>query len=80
MTNNKEALPRTTDVLVIGYGPVGAALCALLGRYGVTTLVVDKVAEVLLAPAPSPWTTRPCASCKWPGSVKTPSSASRSRK
>ena len=50
MTNNKDALPRTTDVLVIGYGPVGAALCALLGRYGVTTLVVDKVAEVLLAP------------------------------
>lgn len=50
MTNNKEALPRTTDVLVIGYGPVGAALCALLGRYGVTTLVVDKVAEVMLAP------------------------------
>ncbi|MBF5057753.1 putative flavoprotein monooxygenase [Alcanivorax sp. 521-1] len=50
MTNNKEALPRTTDVLVIGYGPVGAALCALLGRYGVTTLVVDKVAEVMLSP------------------------------
>lgn len=50
MTKKKEALPRTTDVLVIGYGPVGAALCALLGRYGVTTLVVDKVAEVMLAP------------------------------
>lgn len=49
MTNGN-ALPRTTSVLVIGYGPVGAALCALLGRYGVTTLVVDRVAEVMLAP------------------------------
>jgi len=50
MTTRTDTPPRTTDVLVIGYGPVGAALCALLGRYGVTTLVVDKVAEVLLAP------------------------------
>ncbi len=28
-----------TDVLVIGLGPVGAALCNLLGRHGVQTLV-----------------------------------------
>lgn len=50
MTNGPDVLPRTTDVLVIGYGPVGAALCALLGRYGVTALVVDKVADVMMAP------------------------------
>src|SRR5690606_10983208 len=50
MTNRPDGLPRTTDVLVIGFGPVGAALCALLGRYGVTTLAVDKVAPVMLAP------------------------------
>ena len=24
-----------TDVLVVGYGPVGAAVASLLGRYGV---------------------------------------------
>src|SRR5690606_3982633 len=50
MTNRLDGLPRTTDVLVMGFGPVGAALCALLGRYGVTTLAVDKVAPVMLAP------------------------------
>lgn len=43
-------LPATTDVLVIGYGPVGATLAALLGRYGIATLVVDKVQDVLLMP------------------------------
>lgn len=43
-------LPASTDVLLIGYGPVGAALAALLGRYGVTTLVVDKTHGVLLMP------------------------------
>jgi 3-(3-hydroxy-phenyl)propionate hydroxylase len=43
-------LPSRVDVLVVGYGPVGAALCALLGRYGVRTLVIDKATEVHLAP------------------------------
>ncbi|MEE6258225.1 bifunctional 3-(3-hydroxy-phenyl)propionate/3-hydroxycinnamic acid hydroxylase [Plantactinospora sonchi] len=33
------------DVLVAGYGPVGAVLTALLGRQGVRTLVVDPGAE-----------------------------------
>ena len=36
------ALPCEVDVLVVGYGPVGAALAGLLGRYGVRTLVIDK--------------------------------------
>src|SRR5262249_46708735 len=39
-----------TDVLVVGYGPVGAALAALLGRYGVRTTVVDKAPDILMAP------------------------------
>lgn len=45
-----DTLPTTTDVLVIGYGPVGAALTALLGRYNVNTLVVDKEKDVMLMP------------------------------
>lgn len=49
-TKNAAVLPETTDVLVIGYGPAGAALAALLGRYGVETLVVDKLKDVMLAP------------------------------
>ncbi|MDH4612301.1 bifunctional 3-(3-hydroxy-phenyl)propionate/3-hydroxycinnamic acid hydroxylase [Pseudomonas sp. BN102] len=51
--NNKNCsvlLPETVDVLVVGYGPAGATLAALLGRYGVNTLVVDKTQEVLLMP------------------------------
>lgn len=47
---NPASLPASTGVLVIGYGPVGAALAALLGRYGVETLVVDKVKDVMLMP------------------------------
>jgi 3-(3-hydroxy-phenyl)propionate hydroxylase len=43
-------LPREVDVLVVGYGPVGAALAALLGRYGVRTLVVDKSRDIFAAP------------------------------
>ncbi|HKY91441.1 MAG TPA: bifunctional 3-(3-hydroxy-phenyl)propionate/3-hydroxycinnamic acid hydroxylase [Nevskiaceae bacterium] len=44
------ALPESVDVLVVGYGPVGAAITALLGRHGVRTLVVDKAPDILLAP------------------------------
>lgn len=39
-----------TDVLVVGYGPVGAALAALLGRFGVRALVIDKGQDVLMMP------------------------------
>lgn len=38
------------DVLIVGYGPVGATLANLLGRYGVRTLVVDKATEIFRAP------------------------------
>ena len=42
MKNSPASLPATTDVLVVGYGPVGAALTALLGRYGADVLVADR--------------------------------------
>lgn len=38
------------DVLIVGYGPVGATLANLLGRFGVRTLVVDKATEIFKAP------------------------------
>jgi 3-(3-hydroxy-phenyl)propionate hydroxylase len=40
----------TCDVLIVGMGPVGAAMANLLGRYGVRTLVVDKATEIFKAP------------------------------
>jgi 3-(3-hydroxy-phenyl)propionate hydroxylase len=49
-TNTLSHLPAETDVLVVGFGPVGAALAALLGRQGVQALVIDKVRDVMLMP------------------------------
>ena len=43
-------IPSDIDVLVVGYGPVGATIVNLLGRYGVSTLVVDKDEEIFMAP------------------------------
>jgi 3-(3-hydroxy-phenyl)propionate hydroxylase len=43
-------LPDEVDVVIVGYGPVGAAIAGLLGRYGVRTLVVDKLPDVWMAP------------------------------
>jgi 3-(3-hydroxy-phenyl)propionate hydroxylase len=39
-----------TDVLVVGLGPVGAALAALLGRYGIRVLAIDKATEIFTKP------------------------------
>lgn len=39
-----------TDVLISGFGPVGAALANLLGRYGVKTLVIDRSTEIFMKP------------------------------
>jgi 3-(3-hydroxy-phenyl)propionate hydroxylase len=39
-----------TDVLISGFGPVGATIANLLGIYGVRTLVVDKATEIFMAP------------------------------
>ncbi|MBC7171881.1 MAG: FAD-dependent monooxygenase, partial [Polyangiaceae bacterium] len=47
---SSHALPDAVDVLVVGYGPVGAALACLLGGYGVRTLVIDKSADIFMAP------------------------------
>lgn len=38
------------DVLVVGYGPVGAALGCFLGQYGTKALIVDKATDIVLAP------------------------------
>lgn len=47
--NHTDPLLRT-EVLVIGLGPVGAALSNLLGRYGVQTLVCDQATEIFTKP------------------------------
>jgi 3-(3-hydroxy-phenyl)propionate hydroxylase len=39
-----------TDVIVVGHGPVGAALAALLGRYGIRVLAIDKAPEIFTKP------------------------------
>ncbi|MBA4109268.1 MAG: 3-(3-hydroxyphenyl)propionate hydroxylase [Leptothrix sp. (in: Bacteria)] len=43
-------LPSEVDVLIVGMGPVGAALAQLLSRYGTKTLVIDKATSIFLAP------------------------------
>ena len=43
-------LPAEVDVLVVGLGPVGAAVATLLGRYGVRTLAIDKLTDIYAAP------------------------------
>ncbi|NVB41425.1 bifunctional 3-(3-hydroxy-phenyl)propionate/3-hydroxycinnamic acid hydroxylase [Pseudenhygromyxa sp. WMMC2535] len=45
-----KTLPDQVDVLIVGYGPVGAALANLLGELGVRTLVVDKASAIFMAP------------------------------
>ncbi|HRD27952.1 MAG TPA: bifunctional 3-(3-hydroxy-phenyl)propionate/3-hydroxycinnamic acid hydroxylase, partial [Caulobacter sp.] len=42
--------PYDCDVLIVGLGPVGAALAALLARYGVTTIAVERDTEVYPLP------------------------------
>lgn len=43
-------LPSEVDVLIVGMGPVGAALAQLLSRYGTRTLVIDKAHDIFKAP------------------------------
>lgn len=49
-TNSDSISTDSVDVLVVGYGPVGAAMAALLGRYGVKTLVIDRLRDVVMMP------------------------------
>ena len=45
------ASPRLeTDILLVGLGPVGAALANLLGRYGVRVLAIDKATSIFEKP------------------------------
>ncbi|MGF6875069.1 3-(3-hydroxy-phenyl)propionate hydroxylase [Paraburkholderia sp. MM5477-R1] len=44
------ALPSVVDVLVVGFGPVGAALANLLASHGVQVLVIDKATDIFMAP------------------------------
>ena len=44
------AQPLDTDVLLVGLGPVGAALANLLGRYGVRVLAIDKSTAIFEKP------------------------------
>lgn len=46
----QSSLPSRVDVLISGFGPTGAALANLLGRYGIATLVVDKASDILMQP------------------------------
>ncbi|MGB5695096.1 MAG: bifunctional 3-(3-hydroxy-phenyl)propionate/3-hydroxycinnamic acid hydroxylase [Polyangiales bacterium] len=39
-----------TDVLVVGFGPVGAAITNLLGRYGVRTIAIDTATTIFPQP------------------------------
>jgi len=39
-----------TDILLVGLGPVGAAMANLLGRYGVRVVVIDRAAEIFMKP------------------------------
>ncbi|ATB41327.1 3-(3-hydroxyphenyl)propionate hydroxylase [Cystobacter fuscus] len=43
-------LPSKIDVLVVGFGPVGAVVASLLGGHGVSTLVIDRSPELLTHP------------------------------
>ncbi len=43
-------LPSNVDVLIVGFGPVGAAAANLLAGHGVNVLVVDKATDIYMAP------------------------------
>lgn len=50
MHSAQTPLPKHVDVLIVGMGPVGATAANLLGRYGISTLIIDKASELFTAP------------------------------
>lgn len=50
LKQSTDQLPAETDVLIVGYGPVGATVAALLGQYGIRTVVIERSAEILNIP------------------------------
>src|SRR3569833_2005659 len=50
LSSAADDVPEITEVLLVGFGPAGAAIANLLGTYGVRTLVVDKAAQIFMAP------------------------------
>ena len=45
-SNSVSQTPMKADVVIIGYGPVGAMLANLLGLQGISTLVLERAAEI----------------------------------
>ena len=45
-----QKIPEQVEVLIVGYGPVGAAMACMLGRQGVRTLVIDRSPDIHMAP------------------------------
>jgi len=60
----REVAGRLFDVAVVGAGPVGLALAALVGRRGWEVVVLERRPVPIPCRAPSTSTTR------WPGSSK----------
>jgi 3-(3-hydroxy-phenyl)propionate hydroxylase len=51
MSEGADSIPEAPfDVIIVGFGPVGAAVANLLGRYQVRTLVIDKAEDIFQAP------------------------------
>lgn len=47
---NRAATAMDTDVIIVGFGPTGAALAGLLGRRGVNVVVLEKSPDVFAQP------------------------------
>jgi len=50
MAPENREISDTYDVLIVGYGPVGALLAALLGRHGIRTAVFERDREIYRLP------------------------------
>lgn len=49
-SSQQPLLPDQVDLVIVGYGPVGAALATYLGKLGISTLVIDKADCILPMP------------------------------